>query len=273
MKRAIVIAAALCAASALLPLPAVAQTSDSWQFSAYLYGYLPHVDTKATLTGPSGVPIYVDTSISPSKIIEHLKMGFTGAFEAQKGSWGAFTDVIYLNVGGLHSRSHIRSVGGIGIPVGVSTNGSFDLKSTVWTLAGDYRLIDKPDATLDVLAGARLLDLKEHLGFQLSGDIGPLPLPGRSGDGDLSKSVWDGIVGVKGHFAMSADRKWFLPYYLDVGTGQSHLTWQGIGGIGYTYSWGTLTAVWRYMDYKGKSGEAIDTLSFSGPMFGVSFHW
>ena len=45
-------------------------------------------------------------------------MGFLGAFEAQKGSWGAFTDVMYLNVGGLNSQSHIRSVGGIGLPVG-----------------------------------------------------------------------------------------------------------------------------------------------------------
>ena len=273
MKRMIVIAVAFCAPAALLPIRATAQTSDSWQFNAYLYGYLPRVDTTATLTGPGGIPINVDTSVSASEILQHLKMGFLGALEAQKGSWGAFTDVMYLNVGGLNSESHIQRIGAIGLPVDVSASTSFDMKSTVWTLAGSYRVIAQPDSTLDVLAGARLLDVKQNMGFQLSGNVGPIPLPGRQGSADVSKSIWDAIVGVKGQFSLSADRKWFLPYYLDVGTGQSQLTWQGIGGIGYAYSWGSLTAVWRYMDYHGKSGEPIDTLSFNGPMFGVAFHW
>ena len=273
VKGMIVIAAALCAPAALLPARAFAQTSDSWQFTAYIYGYLPTVDTKATFPGPAGNTVNADTSVSPSEIIQHLKMGFLGAFEARKGSWGAFTDVMYLNVGGLESESHIRDIGGIGLPEGVSASTSFDMKSTVWTLAGTYRAIADPDANLDVLAGARLLDIKQMLGYQLSGNVGPIPLPGRQGSSEVSKDIWDAIVGVKGKVGIGTDRTWFLPYYLDVGTGQSRLTWQGIGGVGYRYSWGELTAVWRYMDYKGKSGEPIDSLSFSGPMLGVSFHW
>ena len=266
-------AAALCASAALLPVRAVAQESDSWQFRAYLYGYFPRIDLSATFTGPGGIPISADAGVSASELLQHLKMGFLGALEAQKGNWGAFTDVLYLNVGGLNSQSHIQRIGGIGLPVDATASTSFDLKGTAWTLAGSYRVIAQPDSSLDVLAGARLLDVKSNLGYELSGNIGPIPLPGRQGSADVSKSVWDAILGVKGHFGLSTDQKWFLPYYLDVGTGDTRLTWQGIGGIGYAYSWGELTAVWRYLDFKGKSSQPIDNLSFNGPMVGVSFRF
>ena len=34
------------------------------------------------------------------------------------------------------------------------------------------------------------------------------------------------------------NREWFVPYYADIGTGQSDFTWQAIGGIGYAFSGG-----------------------------------
>ena len=70
-----------------------------------------------------------------------------------------------------------------------------------------------------------------------------------------------------------ANREWFVPYYLDVGTGQSELTWQAIGGIGYAFKWGQVIAAWRYLDYKFKSDSAIQSLNFSGPAVGVAFNW
>lgn len=274
MKRTIAVAAAtLCASMALLPARTVAQTADAWQFQAIIYGYFPRVDIKANFSGPAGINVSSDASVSASEIMQHLKMGFLGAFEARKGSWGAFTDLMYLNLGGLKSDPDKLRFNGVRVPVDASASASVDLKATVWTLAGTYRAVAKPDATLDVLAGARLLDVKETIGWELSGNIGPLPLPGRTGSSALSKSVWDAIIGVKGRLGFGADRTWFLPYYLDVGTGGTKLTWQGIGGVGYAFSFGELSLVWRYMDYKGKSGRPIENLSFNGPALGVSFHW
>ena len=63
-------------------------------------------------------------------------------------------------------------------------------------------------------------------------------MPGRSGTKKVSESVWDGIVGVKGRYAFGDDRKWFVPFYLDVGTGQTKLTWQAAAGVGYAFHWG-----------------------------------
>ncbi len=95
----------------------------------------------------------------------------------------------------------------------------------------------------------------------------------RSGSKEIDESVWDGIVGVKGRYAFGENRKWFMPFYLDVGTGQSDLTWQGAAGLGYAFNWGEVLAMWRYLDYNFKSGKAVEDMNFNGPMLGVAFRW
>ena len=44
---------------------------------------------------------------------------------------------------------------------------------------------------------------------------------------------WDGIVGAKGAFALGDKHKWVVPYYVDIGTGDSDVTWQAELGVGY----------------------------------------
>jgi hypothetical protein len=65
---------------------------------------------------------------------------------------------------------------------------------------------------------------------------------------------------------------WFVPYYLDVGTGESRLTWQILGGIGYAFNWGDVTATWRYLDYNNKAGKPIQDLNMNGPQIAFVFH-
>ena len=93
---------------------------------------------------------------------------------------------------------------------------NLDVKGTIWTLAGTYRIVADPSATFDVLAGARLADLKQNLGWQFSADPGPVQ-SARSGNSEIKVNVWDGIVGMKGRFAFGERREWFIPYYVDVG--------------------------------------------------------
>ena len=85
--------------------------------------------------------------------------------------------------------------------------------------------------------------------------------------------MWDGIVGLKGTYTFGDNRQWVVPLYVDVGTGQSDLTWQGAIGLGYNFSWGGLLAMWRYLDYNFKSGSAVQDMNFNGPMAGVQFRW
>jgi hypothetical protein len=242
---------------------------DDWQFRAMIYGYLPTISGSTTF--PAGVGS--DVSVDAKKIISHLKFTFMGSLEAQKGQWGAFTDILYLNLGGSKSGTRDLTIGGAQLPAGVSANASLDIKGTVWTLAGNYRVLATPETGFDVFAGARLLSLKERLGWEFSANVGPIVGPGQTGGSELKLDNWDGIVGVKGRLNFGPSREWFVPYYVDVGTGDSNLTWQGIAGVGYAFRWGEVVAAWRYLDYNFKSGNRIEGLNFNGPAVGVAFRW
>jgi len=134
-------------------------------------------------------------------------------------------------------------------------------------------VVSDPAWTVDLLAGARLLSIKTALGFSIDGNLGPIVLPGRSGTKQVDGNVWDGIVGVKGRYALTDDRKWFLPFYLDVGTGQTKLTWQGIAGVGYGFPWGEVAATYRYIEWNAKSGKSLESMSLNGPMISMTFRW
>ncbi len=125
-------------------------------------------------------------------------------------------------------------------------------------------MLDVERATVDVLVGARYLDAESTLTLSL-GAAGPRP------SASDSASVRDGVIGVKG--GVNITPKWYLPYYLDVGTGQSDLTWQALGGIGYRFKWVNLVLAYRHIQWNFKSDSAFKDMSFSGPAIGVTFRW
>jgi len=267
----------LCvAAGALLPLSAGAQAtqaggeSGKWEFAATIYGFIPTIDGKVNYAGDTRSS---DIHVNEGNVLSALKMTFMGALDVHNGRWGIFNDLIYVDLGGAKSRTRDFSIGNIGIPASAAADLSLDLKATVWTVAGEYRVASDPAWTVDLLAGARMLYVKPTLGFSITGDLGPVVLPGRNGSKEVSETVWDGIVGVKGRYTFGDERKWFVPFYLDVGTGQTKLTWQGAAGVGYAYHWGEVVAMYRYLDWNAKSGKPIEDLNLGGPMIGVTFRW
>jgi hypothetical protein len=243
--------------------------SDDWQFHGVIYAYLPDIGGSSDFPAGTGSSV----NISADKILSNLKFTFMGTLEAQKGRWGAFTDVLYLDIGGSKSQTRDVSIGGGGLPAGVTSDLDLDIKGTVWTLGGSYRFMATPDATADVFAGARLLSVKERLNWKFSADVGPFVGPGREGSNEQKVDNWDAIVGVKGRLALGAGSPWFVPYYADVGTGDSDLTWQALGGIGYAYQNWEFLGAWRYLDYDLKSGQKINSITFNGPMIGVAYRW
>ncbi len=263
--------AALVAMVVLAPAAAQAQSmSDKWEFGASIYGWLPDIGGKTTFpAGTGGGSIDVDAS----QILDSLKFTFMGTLSAQKGRWGVFTDVIYLDVGGSKDKTRDIIVDGHPLPVGVTADAQLDLKSLIWTLAGNYRVVNDPGAKLDVFAGARLIELKQTLGWQFSTDLGDGSTTRRTGTSEVKVTKTDAIIGTKGRVLFGADQKWYVPYYLDIGTGQTDFTWQGVTGVGYKFNWGEVFGVWRYLDYKFKSGSKFEDANFNGPAIGVAFSW
>jgi len=238
---------------------------DDWQFTFLLYGWFPSIDASATFKNippPSGGGS-IGSSIDASELVKKLDFVFMGAFEAKKGKWGGFTDFMYLDLSDEGTVT-ARIAGGPGVPI----NADNDLKGTVWTLAGEYAAVQNPSAQLDLVAGLRYVSIKPEINLKPSGPLPP-ELPGRN----ISKriDVWDGIVGIKGSFALG--KGWFLPYYADIGTGESKLTWQLLGGVGYRYKWFDIRGIYRYLDYDLDRDEVDLDLTFSGPAVVLGFHF
>lgn len=253
------------------PTQAHAQSGESWEYQGLVYVYLPDISgTTAFPSGGDGAPITVPSD----SILDSVNFAFMATFEARKGRWGVYTDLIYLDVDGTSSGSRDFQVGQQQIPAGVTAELDLAIEATTWTLAGEYAAIDTPTSQLNVLAGTRFLDLQEKLGYSLSADVGPLVGPGRTGQVEVTSTFWDAVVGIKGRVAFGNEGRWSLPYYADVGTGESDLTWQVFGGVGYRFSsWGSVLGGWRHMAYEFKSGSKVESLELDGPMVGVSFNW
>jgi len=256
--------------AALGPTAAIAQeTSGDWQFSATVYGWFPDIGGHTDFPAGAGGTIDVDIGT----ILDHLRMTFQGALEVRKGRWGAFTDIVYLDVGEAKSQTRNLEIGGLPLPAAVTADIDFDLKSTFWTFAGTYRVADNDAATFDILLGARLASLKQNLDWEFSGNFGPVTPPPLTGTREASVDQWDGIVGAKGRFAFGAEQKWVVPYYVDIGAGDSDLTWQAMVGLAYSFGWGDLGVAWRYLDYDLKSDGPIADMNFNGPALGATFRW
>jgi len=258
------------AAGAFSPTCVSAQTlSDEWKYRALVYLWAPTISGSATFSNGTTA----DFDMKFHTIFDHLKMAGMGSIEAQKGRWGGFTDLIYLNLGGTKATTRNLSIGGVPVPAEADITANAGIKAWVWTLAGSYRIQAEPASTFDVLAGARMLWLQPTLNFGITTNVGPLAGPQREGSLEVTGRHWDGIIGGKGRVAFGDDRKWFMPYYVDVGTGQSEFTWQGMAGVGYAFPWGEVVATWRYLDYSMKSSDKLQDLTINGPLFGVAFSW
>ena len=255
--------------AAMAPLAAQAQAAnDKWQWELAIYGWFPAIggSTSFPSTGASGPNI----DVTASDVIDALKMVFMGQAEVRKDRWGLWTDLVYADLGGSKGGSRNFTVDGH--PVSVTADLSLDVKSTVWTLAGLYNL------TFDAREQHRPAVRRAHAQHEADAGLvaGQPPSPScrrRSGQASVDGTDWDAIVGLKGRYYFGAERKWFLPYYVDVGTGQSKLTWQVNAGVGYQFDWGSVFATWRYLDYDFKSGNALQSMNMNGALIGVAFQF
>jgi hypothetical protein len=254
--------------AALAPTLAVGQDADDWQFAATVYGWLPDIGGHTRFPG-DGNSIDIDVGT----ILDHLEMTAQGSFEVRKGKWGAYTDLVYLDVGEAASQTRNLEIGGQPLPAAVTAGVDFDLKSVFWTFGGTYRLVDNDHATFDLLLGTRLASSDQTLEWEFSGNFGPIAPPPLSGTRRASVDQWDGIVGARGRLTFGNDDKWVVPYHIDVGAGDSDLTWQAMVGLAYAFGWGDLGVAWRYLDYDMGPDGPIADLNFNGPALGASFRW
>ena len=233
-------------AGILIVAPSLAQAEESnadkgWQFAIapYLWG-----------AGISGQTQRFPIDVEIGDILDNLEGVFMAAFEARKNKWMILADYVYLDL----AASRPRPVSGSEI--------NLNMEGTVFHLAGGYNLYQEK-SSLDLIFGARNLDL--DLG--LSTVIMSNPVS-RSQSGN----ILDGIIGLKGQIGLS--KRWYLPYYVDIGTGDSDLSWQAMAGASFRAAkWVDLALVYRHLEWEFKSDKLLQDISFSGPAFGAIFRF
>ncbi len=188
-------------------------------------------------------------------------MGMAGAY---KGRWSFVVDGMYMDVEGDNS-------GTVSLPltsnVSITENVKADMEMETWVVTPTvgYELLQRDKFSLTLLAGLRYLWIDTS--FEVESSNRFLYSEHKISD---SHDNWDGIVGTRGQVRL-ADR-WYLPYYADIGTGDSDVTWQVFGGVGYRFERFDLVAGYRYMYWDFDDGEyIIDDMYISGPMVGAVF--
>jgi opacity protein-like surface antigen len=250
--RAVFAAVLLLAAitfTAAIPGTASASEGDEWQFGLNLYLWYGDIGG-GTVNG-------ADIDVEADDILDKLEMGFMGGVNARRGKWGGLVDVLYLKVGDENSVTGTLPTG-----AGVNLGADLEVKTWVVTPAVTYRVVENERVSLDVLAGARYLSMEADL------ELMPAAVQPFSRTFNRSDEVWDAIIGVRGELALA--EKWFVPYHLDIGTGETDFTWQAMGGIGYRFSKVDIVVAYRYLSWDFEDdAKVFDDLNLSGPLAGV----
>jgi hypothetical protein len=198
------LAALATAGAALAPAISHAQAQPSamgaseWQTSLSIYAYLPTIGGSTTFPDLARQPS-PGINVDANTIIDHLKMTFMGTLDIHNGKWGAFTDILYVDIGGNKSKTrdfHDRRRAGR-----LTGDLSLDIKGTIWTTWRSSTVMATSDPAFTVDAAGRRAHVQheEHPGleFHRFGGIAP---PGGSQRLDRRRrDLWDAIVGVKGN--------------------------------------------------------------------------
>lgn len=232
-------------------VPQEPPASDGWSLTAA--PYLWAAGMSGTVGSFGLPPVEVDASFSD--ILDNLDFGAMFVSELRKDQYGLFTDFIYVKISGAR-----------GTPAGLLADRvSVDTQSLVFTAAGEYRIIDQPDVSLDVMAGARVWSVDTEISF------GGGALDGiAASDGD----TWvDALAGVKGRFNVTPEI--YLSGWAMAGGGSSDFMWDLWGGVGYQFS-DQFSAVLGYrgtgVDYDNGEGFLFDVVQH-GPILGATYRF
>ena len=232
-----------------------ASAQDGWEFDLAIYAWLPTIEGKLAYDLPGlGDTIEID----PADLLENLEFTAMVAFAARRDRWSILGDVIYLKEAASRNRT-------LDIGDGINLRADFELKSWITNFAGAYDVVRSERSNLGVLVGVRYFSMDTRL--SLSSD-GPLDLHAPL---EEASSLWNGIVGVQGRLGLA--ERWYVPYHLDIGTGDSDLTLQAMAGVGYSFKWGSLALLYRYLDFDQGDEGAVQGMTLAGFEFGVVFRF
>jgi hypothetical protein len=248
-----------------------------WSVEVAPYLWLPTISGNLRYELPPGLAGSASVKTDAGDYFEQLNAALLLAATARYDRFTVLTDLMYVSADAGGSRVQAVDIAGVGRnPVSSTANasGNSNLKMTLWTLAGGYTAASGAWGHLDVLAGFRYLGVEARTDYNLTVTLqGPQGASGPSfgGAGRLSGNddIWNGIIGLRGRLNIG-ESSFFVPYYLDIGGGDSNLTWQGFAGIGYRTNWGGVQLGWRHLSYEQGGRSLVQDVTMSGAYLAVN---
>lgn len=182
-------------------------------------------------------------SLDFNEAVSDLNGIFTLHYEGAKGNWGVIVDYSFLN---LKPEGTLPP----GVPVNV------DFNNTIAEVAALYRF--GPQNPWQLLAGVRRYDL------DIDVNVGP--------GTNISETVTDFMFG--GRFVKDFSTKWRMLARVDLATGDSDLTTNGL--ITFDYRFTKLLSGffgYRYLKYDVDEPDFKYDMTHSGPLLALAFHW
>ncbi len=254
--------------AAIMPLSAQA---GGWEYSVTPYLWLPSISVENS-SFPTGGG---SSDVGPTNYLDALDFGFMIAGEARNDNLVIKGDYIYLDFSVDEKDVEFDRVSG---------SASASLTGKVPTLMAGINVIHTDNYTMDVLAGWRRADL--DLSIDATRNV-IWPIFGAQPSGirllALDESYDDFLVGINGNLDFS-DSNWSMPYYADIGAGDSDLTWQAMVGLDYAFDSWKLHLNYRHLAYDFGDlpvtvplGGSIPIqnfeMVFSGPTIGAKFEF
>ena len=243
------VAAAILAVAAFgASAPAAFAQAEPWEHSLALYMMGSGMDGTVGLG-----PVTADIDASFSDLLDHLKAGMMGAYQAKHGDLTIGVDLIFMGLEGTNAPRP-----------NVEFHAETDF--TVVSAEAAYRMRDG----LEVIGGARFTDIDAEAASSLNGTR--TQITGRT------QSWVDPYVGVR--WTVPFADKWSLVLrgdYGGFGVG-SDSAWQAIA----RFDWHTSDALdvlfgFRVLDTDYESGEGADRFVFDvqsrGPVVGVAWRF
>ena len=247
------------------PMPKI---DDQWRYSLSIAAWAP-ASSQSTFLGSS----YVGTT--NSSINDNLKAA--GGFamltaEAHQDKWGVMADMVYwqINDGSTTTKFVTKNSS---LYSGTSGNTT----QTILTGAGTYTVYNSPMVYVDALAGLRYISSTTSVVANTVYSVKVRAVT-RTTISNTNQSYVDSttdlVVGIKGR-ARLWDTAWFIPFYADVGKGnttQSN-TWQALTGLGRAFSWGEVSLVYRAMYFELTGPDGFNKFSNFGPQLGATINF
>jgi hypothetical protein len=198
---------AIAALSLGLSAGPVSAAESEWEWSVAIYGWMSGIEADVFANDTKVGEI----DMSFSDILDDLDMTLMLHGEGFRGQWGFFADLVYLDISNSETGSLATT--------------SYDMSSTIFDLAGVYRLSGTP-LGFEAYAGLRYFNMDLELNVTPN-------LTGNTRSASIDDSYTDFLIGAR--YTGEINENWFYRLRADLSTGETDGTWSLIGMGGYRF--------------------------------------